>query len=518
MIGLRRSRRPYRSEQLIAGALEKIQAHASVEAELDLFWQVCVAADPRDQSGISGAETISYPVYEQLYVRLCKVLVSGDEYDGAQAQVAARFDWDALGAEGHESRLEKAPFVNGMFELCYLWTAIECTDERFNFIVEDYTEFLREMNARVTPPTESGHTASLEAGQVGAWRDLASVESCVTDGHARLGHLDLFDFDFETGRDPESAADPVESTPDPAVATEHLANLPSEPSVEWEVVSPTAEMGQKKKNRSQKRPVLPATKPAYAASHADTRCAPALVLAPGKSRGTTPPVSLAGVIEGEEKSAGLPSYVVDNPVSMRTLYTGEIDMIMQRRRRQREKRQSRSVMLQNRFLASLDSVQIGRALAKRTLSIEWTTELREWIALRPVGSAAATVFYLRYVLGLEDAWGAEPLALLSVVEQGSLLLHAICRVSRRGVWLAAELGARAGVGVARTTDQQFVAKLGLAEGGADGEHETNREGLEPEKLMAERLRRLPPQQLALRLIEEFDKLEMHIAVRSQWHS
>ena len=35
--------------------------------------------------------------------------------------------------------------------------------------------------------------------------------------------------------------------------------------------------------------------------------------------------------------------------------------------------------------------------------------------------AASTVFFLRQVLGLAEAWEAEPLALLSVVEQGALL-------------------------------------------------------------------------------------------------
>ena len=65
-----------------------------------------------------------------------------------------------------------------------------------------------------------------------------------------------------------------------------------------------------------------------------------------------------------------------------------------------------------------------------------------WVALRPVSGAAATVFFLREVLGLAAAWEAEPLSLLSTVEQGALLLHAVCRICMSGRLLAVSLANR----------------------------------------------------------------------------
>ena len=110
----------------------------------------------------------------------------------------------------------------------------------------------------------------------------------------------------------------------------------------------------------------------------------------------------------------------------------------------------RFIDLRARYINRLDAEVTGRALAKRSLDTAWMGELRkpssldpkDWVALRPVSGAAATVFFLREVLGLAAAWEAEPLSLLSTVEQGALLLHAVCRICMSGRLLAVSLANR----------------------------------------------------------------------------
>ena len=110
----------------------------------------------------------------------------------------------------------------------------------------------------------------------------------------------------------------------------------------------------------------------------------------------------------------------------------------------------RFVDLRARYINKLDAEATGRALAKRTFDTSWMGELRKpssldpkgWVALRPVSGAAATVFFLRQVLGLASAWEAEPLALLSSVEQGALLLHASVRTTMAARVLSTDLANR----------------------------------------------------------------------------
>ena len=108
----------------------------------------------------------------------------------------------------------------------------------------------------------------------------------------------------------------------------------------------------------------------------------------------------------------------------------------------------RFVDMRARYIIGLDAERLGRALARRTFETEWTRQLlkkpsslepKDKEALRPVMGAASTVFFLRQVLGLAEAWEAEPLALLSVVEQGALLLHAMNRTTLRGRQLTTAL-------------------------------------------------------------------------------
>eukprot|EP01052_Picozoa_sp_SAG31_P016353 SAG31_NODE_1079_length_10031_cov_5.270741_10_plen_1153_part_00 len=61
----------------------------------------------------------------------------------------------------------------------------------------------------------------------------------------------------------------------------------------------------------------------------------------------------------------------------------------------------------------------------------------EKVPLLPVSGAAATILFLREVLGMAAAWSVDPLSMLAVKEQGQLVLHTVCRMSTQAqIWLA----------------------------------------------------------------------------------
>ena len=112
----------------------------------------------------------------------------------------------------------------------------------------------------------------------------------------------------------------------------------------------------------------------------------------------------------------------------------------------------RFVMLRQRFVSELDFDRLDKgAPGRERRQRKWMDKLlresqgfkgkdgkSERVPLAPVSGAAATILFLREVLGMAAAWSVDPLSMLATKEQGQLVLHAVCRTSLEAqLWLAA---------------------------------------------------------------------------------
>ena len=472
----------------------RTHTHMLSFAGVGKFWALALGHDAKAEGEASAV--LGFAQYLKLHVRLTKLLSPSfsASYEPSLSELAHR-DWladlERVGAADtsrETGRMGWAAFVESLFELCDLWVATPLSDEA---APAAYKTFLDGCFERITTP------APVDVATV-TWREPGDVRSCVGTDATPLPNVMLLPPPDPTraarkGKPSKLAAAAPAPAPAPAVVTienEEQHGITSSPPAardQLKVPKPNPEP------QVQQTPAPP--KRRCAQSQAEQRSGRILrdnqltkeqrkkieearimrqqTVDVESADGSTTTFDLRRMratkyaakeaaergeqVETEHLDVHLESIEVPAWVTKPEAWKQQMEVrakLAEEWSDQKEVRlkkiADRFIDLRARYINRLDAEVTGRALAKRSLDTSWIGALRKpssldpkgWVALRPVSGAAATVFFLREVLGLAAAWEAEPLSLLSTVEQGALLLHAVCRICMSGRLLAVSLANR----------------------------------------------------------------------------